>query len=244
MSQVHDLVEVTKDIATLLREALIIFVIVGILFWSSFFERKARDLGITKFDAGGMTIELAQAQNDTQKAATQVSAVQQQINDLSSQIQNSEQPGKSGGKENLNALLAPLLRKTMDANESLTSSLLNQQQLSQKVAQNSGDGSTFKAAPITGWVFLGQVDEAKTAWSGEGAQTVSGSVSPRFHKGEIISLTRPTLLYGEAESGHHLEGGVIKALPQGAQLEVLSKNPDYSHAVRGGNFIWLKVEPS
>jgi len=239
ISSFHDVIEVTKDVATLLREVIVVVVILLFFFWTSLFKNLATNLGITKFDVAGVEVTLAQSGDQTKKAAEQVAQVKQQLDNVGEQLQQLTKDPKApdiGAKvSSLTATVQTLQNQTDTADQTLRSSLLNQQQILKEVAPQAPSPDT------TGWLFLGQVDEQKQKWFGEGAKNVPSTLDPAIKEGTRFTLPRTTYLYGDAATGHHLEGPILSALPAGAQVEVLA-GPDYSHAIRGGYFIWAKVK--
>jgi hypothetical protein len=116
------------------------------------------------------------------------------------------------------------------ADQTLRNSLLNQQQILKEVAPQALTPDT------TGWLLLGQVDEEKQKWFGEGAKNAPSTLDPVIREGTRFTLPRTTYLYGDAATDHHFEGPILSALPAGTQVEVLA-GPDYSDAIRGGYFI-------
>jgi hypothetical protein len=238
-SRFRAFIDVTKDSATLLREIVIILLIVGLVFWTDYFREVAQKLGLKGVDVAGIALSLDESQTATKTAAGDVSNLQQQVNQLASRLQSLQDAAKgtklSSEVDSFVSLVTNLSDRTNAADQSLSSSLVKQQQVLNEASPASS------AAATIGWIFLGQVDESKTAWGGEGARTISPSVDPAaIQKGTVITLENSTFLYGDAKSGHHFEGPVLSALPRGAQVSVLD-NPDYSHAIRGGYFVWVKV---
>jgi hypothetical protein len=209
------------------------------LFYTSLFKNFATNLGITKVDVAGVEVTLAQSGDQTKKAAEQVAQVKQQLDSVGEQLQQLKKDPKAsniGDKvSSLTATVQTLQDQTETADQTLRSSLLNQQQILKEVAPQTPSPDT------TGWLFLGQVNEEKQEWFGEGAKNAPSTLDPVIKQGTRFTLPRTAYLYGDAATGHHFEGSILSALPAGPQVEVLA-GPDYSHAIRGGYFIWEKVK--
>ena len=235
----QSVIAVTKDVATLVREIVIVGVILLFFFWTSLFKNIASDMGITKIDVAGVELTLAQSGDQTKKAAGQVAQVKQQLDSVGEQLKqlmkDAKAPEISAKVSSLSATVQTLQNQTDAADQTLKNSLLNQQQILKAVAPQAASPDT------TGWLLLGQVDEEKRAWFGDGAKNAPSTLDPVVKPGTRFTVPRAAYLYSDAASGRHFEGAILSALPAESLVEVLA-GPDYSHAVRGGYFIWVKVK--
>lgn len=235
----QNVITVTKDVATLLRETVIVVVILLFFFWTSLFKNLASDMGITKIDVAGVELTLAQSGDQTKKAAGQVAQVKQQLDSVGEQLEqlmkDAKAPEITAKVSSLSATVHTLQDQTDAADQTLKSSLLNQQQILKAVAPQAPSPDT------TGWLYLGQVDEEKRTWFGDGAKNAPTTLDLVVKPGNRFTVPRTAYLYADAASGHHFEGAILSALPADSLVEVLA-GPDYSHAIRGGYFIWVKVK--
>jgi hypothetical protein len=102
--------------------------------------------------------------------------------------------------------------------------------------------SSPQSAKTPGWLFAGQVDDDHLKWSGEGAKNVPATASPVLKTGDKFTVTATAYLREDAPSGSHFGGKVIGVVPASGQVEVIA-DPQYSHAIAGGYFLWVKVQP-
>jgi hypothetical protein len=93
-SRFRNYLELTKDSATLLREAVIVFLIFGLFFWTGQFKSVAQRLGITEMDFGGLKVELRDSRTAMESAAAQAAILQSQALDLDSQLQKLQKTAK------------------------------------------------------------------------------------------------------------------------------------------------------
>ncbi len=91
------------------------------------------------------------------------------------------------------------------------------------------------AAGHFGWVFAGKVDETKTDWLSGGRKAVSGSYPP----GPRVTIAEASYLHADSGTSNHAAASVVGAIKAGQSFDVAGL--DWSHALGGGWFVWLKV---
>jgi hypothetical protein len=97
-------------------------------------------------------------------------------------------------------------------------------------------------AKIPGWLLAGHVQKDKAHWFGDSIQNVPNSLSPMLTIGEKVNVASIAYLRADAPPGQHFAGKVIGVVPANAQVQVIT-NADYSNAIAGGYFLWVKVQP-
>jgi len=207
----HGFVEATKDLFVLLREGCIVTLFVLVLFMPKTFQKVLGRVGISKVTTPFGDI-------DVRNTGEKVASVSRGITDGVAVLQQLQ-----------TQITDPVKKQDADADIKV---LVGQQAAAQVSAP--------QAAPAAGWVFLGHVDDSKQKWSGEGARNINPEVSPALKAGDRFSITTAAYFYSDAPSGHHLEGTVAGVLPAGTQVQVI-EDPQYSHALAGGDFLWVKV---
>ena len=224
----HGFVEATKDLFVLLREGCIVTLFVLVLFMPKTFQKVLGRVGISKVTTPFGDI-------DVRNTGEKVASVSRGITDGVAVLQQLQtqitDPVKKQKLQDLTTSLTGLQQQAHDADADIKV-LVGQQAAAQVSAP--------QAAPAAGWVFLGHVDDSKQKWSGEGAKNISSEESPALKTGDRFTIATAAYLYSDAPSGHHLEGTVAGVLPAGTQVQVI-EDPQYSHALAGGDFLWVKV---
>jgi len=233
-SAFHGFVELTKDLFVLLREILIATLLVLLLFMPHTFKTLLERVGISKVATPFGDI-------DVKNTGGRVANLSRGIVDsvaLLQQIQGeTTDPVKRQKLQDLTTSLQSLQKQAHDADSDVKALVSQQAALQQGSAQS---------APTSGWVFLGQVDDKKQNWSGEGAKNISPTFPPTFKAGDRFDLAPESgsaYLYGDDASGRHSEGTVAGVLPAGTRVQVIA-GPEYQKALAGGYFLWVKVSRS
>lgn len=225
----HGLVETSKDISVLLREFFILALIFLLLVMPGTFKKVLERVGISKLPTPFGDIDVAEAGGT-------VAHLNRGMGDIAARLrQIQDRTTDTGRKQELDTLvtsLQDLQQQAHTSDEQIKANLINQQATLQQ--------SSPQSVATSGWLFLGQVDEGKSKWSGEGAKNVDATVSPVLKAGGQFPLTNPAYVYSDAPSGHHLEGKLVGVFPVGTRVSVIA-DPEYSHALAGGYFLWVKV---
>jgi len=233
-SVLHNLVGYSKDASVLLRELCIVALCCLLFFKPCTLKTLLKNAGINTVPTplGNINVD------DIANAGSGVANISQGLSDglaLLQEIQSGKAavPNKEA-LQNLSASLQTLQQQAQSTDESLKSTIAKQQaQAAQSFPQ---------AAKQPGWLFAGHVDDTKTQWSGEGAKNVPATLPPQFTMSQKFSVASTAYLREDAPSGGHFGGKVISVVPANQQVQVVG-GPDYSHAIAGGYFVWLKVQP-
>ncbi len=228
----HGFVELSKDLFVLLREVSIVALFFLLLFMPATFKVLLGRVGISKVPTPFGDI-------DVKDTGETVSNLNRGITDSVARLQQIQgkttDPAKKQELETLTSYLQDLQQQAHASDEQIKTKLASQQARLQQSSPQSVQSS--------GWLFLGHVDDSKLKWSGEGAKNIDPTVSPALKAGDHFVLRAPAYLYSDAPSGHHLEGKIIGVFPAGTQVTVTA-GPEYSHALAGGFFLWVKVSRS
>jgi len=227
----HEAVGYTKDVAVLLREFCIVALCVLLFFFPATFKTLLGNAGIKTVPTPFGDIDVAST-GDT------VATINRGLSDNVACLQDLENKAKTPPANcdipHVMSYLQELQQEAQSTDETLKASLAKQQTA-------AAESSPTTAKP-SGWLFAGQVDESKMHWSGEGPKNVPASVSPVWTVNEKLTVTSSAYLHADAPSGSHFAGNVIYIVPSNSQVEVIA-DPQYSHAIAGGYFCWLKVQP-
>jgi hypothetical protein len=88
-----------------------------------------------------------------------------------------------------------------------------------------------------GWIYLGHVDESKTNWSP--SSTIVQRPSPSFNVGDVVTIADDVYVRADSSSSQRNQAAVIGVVRAGETIRVLEVG--YTHALRGGWFVWLRV---
>jgi hypothetical protein len=226
----HNFVDLSTDVFVLLREVLIVGLFSLLLFAPGVFTSLLTRVGISKVPTIFGDIDVKDAGNTVSTLnrglADSVVALQQ--------IQNA--PGEGNSKQELQKVteyLQDLQQQAQVTDDNIKTSLSAQQSTLQQISPQSKQ--------LSGWLFLGHVNKDKTHWSSEGPKNVAPTLSPVLVVGQRFTVAGPAYLHDDAPSGSHFGGKVISVVPVGAQVEVMVP-PEYSSAISGGFFLWVKVK--
>lgn len=228
---IHNFVGFTTDVSVLLRELCIVALFCLLFFAPNTFKALLTRIGISKISTPVGDIDVAGA-GDT------VSALNIGLSDSVERLQQIQ--GKlndANGKSDIQSVadyLRSLQQEAVATDAAIKTNIASQQAT---LAQSSP-----QSTKVPGWLFAGHVDEKEQHWSGEGAKNIPNTLSPVFTVGEKFGVTSPAYLRSDAPSGSHFGSKVIGVVPTNGQVEVVA-DPQYSHAIAGGNFVWLKVQP-
>jgi hypothetical protein len=227
----HEAVGYTKDFSVLLREICVVALFCLLFFWPAAFKSLLNRAGIK-------TVPTPFGDIDVASTSDSVATINRGLSDSVACLQEIQDKTKNATAncdiQQLKTYLQDLQQQAQSTDETLKTNLVQQQTA-------AAQASPATAKP-TGWLFAGQVDESKMHWSGEGPKNVPASLSPVWTINEKLTVTSSAYIHADAASGSHFAGNVIYVVPANSQVQVVA-DPQYSHAIAGGFFCWLKVQP-
>jgi hypothetical protein len=227
----HDLVGLTTDVSVLLRELCVVALFCLLFFAPVTFKSLLTRIGISK-------VATPFGEIDVNGAGATVSTLNRGLSDTVARLDQiqatvSDPRGKSE-LQDITYYLQNLQQQAQATDETIKSNLVIRQATVEQISPQS--------TKIPGWLFVGHVDKDKLHWSAEGARNVPATLSPVLTVGEKFSVTAPSYLREDAPSGTHFGGKVIGIVPANGQV-LVTNPPDYSSAIAGGFFLWVKVQP-
>ena len=229
--QLHNFVGVTTDVSVLLRELCVVALFGLLFFWPDTFKSRLTRLGISKLatpvgeidinGAGGTVATLNRGLSDTIMRLQQIQTA-------------SKDPHISSELQKITTYLQSMQQEAATTDESIKTTLATQQTTQEQTSPQS--------ANLPGWILAGHVGADKLHWFGDSGQNVSNTLSPNFTVGEKFNVISHVYLRADAPSGAHFGGKAIGIVPANGQVQVIS-GPDYSNAIAGGYFLWVKVQP-
>jgi len=169
------------------------------------------------------------------QAAGQVQSAKREVSDAAAAVDGLIPTASEANRARLQDLSTKL---------SLTATQLD---VPERVLGASAKAAAAKAAasdsePVAesreGWMYVGHVDEAKSAWRER--PTVVQAATPAFKAGDAVTITDDVYLHADTSGVQRSMAAVVGALRTGEQATVL--DVDYTHALSGGWFLWLKVK--
>ena len=100
-------------------------------------------------------------------------------------------------------------------------------------AQQKAPGGDAKPE---GWIYLGHVDETKSTWDPK-PRTVQ--TRPLLKPGEVITVTDDVYVRADSASPRRNQAPVVGVVRAGQDVTVMDVS--YTHAARGGWFLWVRV---
>jgi len=224
-------IEASKNVAVLAREVVLIIVIILAISSPVRVAKVMTSLGVTEWDVLGMKGTFAQAS----QASDTVQQLQETVTKLTSQIQALH------SKTNLPPAAQQDVRQIVQSLDVAKNSVDAAQQQIQNdvVRQQQKMVAAGFTAPNEGWVYVGRVSEDKTTWV-DGPKNVRG-IPPNPSPGTVVTTVNSVVLRDPASTpGKRALGEIVTGVGPNVTLRVL--DTDYSHALAGGNFLWLKVK--
>jgi hypothetical protein len=229
--RLHDLVGITTDVSVLLREICIVALFCLLFFWPDTFRSLLTRVGISK-----VTTPIGEI--DVNGAGGTVATLNRGLSDSIERLQEIQStfsdPQAKHDLPGITDYLKKLQQEAEATDDKIKTDLVKQQATSEQTSPQS--------AKIPGWLLAGRVDKNKQHWLGDGAKNVPAPLSPQLTVGEKFSVTTHAYLRADAPSGSHLGGKVIGVVPANGPVVVIAP-PDYSSAIAGGYFCWVKVQP-
>jgi hypothetical protein len=121
-------------------------------------------------------------------------------------------------------------------NEAATQLQLPNQVLGSALRDQADDPGAAHAR--VGWIYCGQVDESKQVWVPQGRSNLVQTPTA-VKVGEVVTLTDDVYIRNDSGTAQKSAGAVVGVARPGNKAHVLSV--DYSPALSGGSFLWLRV---
>jgi len=228
--------EKLRDMAGAIRELLFVGVlsalVLVVIFWPEELAVRLDKLGVEEIGVGSLTAKLRESNKLTLEAADDLADIALRVEELEASVK--QEAGDSGGASNG---AAELFKKLNTLNQKLI-----QASKTQQAVLVESDAKADMGSQLTGWIFLGKVQEDRTTWDASNRRTIQQG-QPTIAGGQVLEITDDVYVRGEPENpGRYSSGKALGVLPIGQRVIALG-SPMYSHARGGGWFLWLKVRP-
>ncbi len=186
-----------------------------------------------KWELGAFGIKVVDIPIEQRQADLQ--AISAQFDQLSTSLEKGAAPAKL--KVEASVLAQTLERLKAEGDNSIKAAV---QLLAQK-EQNTSASAQAKDKRLTGWVFLGRVDDSpQRNWQPQAA-TVEPIAFAGITKGAELVVKDSVFVRGDDGDADRSRRDVIGVARKGDRLRVLDK-PYPSRSKLGGDFIWVMVE--
>jgi hypothetical protein len=227
-------IQLLKEIFLLLREAIIVLLFLFLLMFPTSFKNKLVELGFSRVEFMGMDMNLSEQIKETADAGKQVADLQLQASGLKSVIDSIQK--KSTNPEE-KKILKSLSNKT-ETMYSTANKLDGNIKQRMSVQQEALTEQTNIKAPDEGWIYAGKINQEQTTW----LLSIKPTIAERkinYESGEELTITDDVYLRKDEVTTMRANSEVIAVIKAGEKVIFIEK--DYSHAVGGGWFMWLKV---
>lgn len=217
-----------KDVVAALRDGTIFALFVALLTAPGWVRDRLVGAGFTKGSIAGF--EWQASLERARETAQRVSAAKRENENLAQEIAAIAATSQDPQVEQLKDRALAARSEILQAEALVKRDLSRQQEIVKAIEPEH--------APLTGWLYLGAVDEAKAAWKPESPISIH-AVPPALQPGQTLALRDDRYLRVDAASGNRAKAPVAGLVRSGERVEVLEV--DHSHARAGGWFVWARV---
>jgi hypothetical protein len=233
LNHMKEKLSLLKEFFGMVREALIIFLFLFLFCFPTAFKSQLARVGFDKFDMGGLSMEIKSQMKETAQTGDQVAELQQQIGSLKTIIDSLASKSTNSEEKKTLSGLAERTQSIYSSTDLLDTKVKQQLSLQQrdavKLKINIAD---------EGWIYVGKLNETKTEWDNSIPSTIAEHKLD-FQSGDIVTIIDDVYLRSDGASTSHANSQVIGVIKASEKVIYLSK--DFSHAVNGGWFLWLRV---
>jgi hypothetical protein len=204
------------------RESLVILVVLIVAIFPKTTAVHLHDLGFTTLRTPVGDVDLAQVAGGVRDARLNVSDSVAALDEISKNLP------PSPIKERVDLVVSDL--------KSTADHLQGPDQILATAVRRQAEASQNPTAR-EGWIYLGHVDESKKDWTP--VPTAVKNASPQFKPGDVVAVSDDLYLRADSSTTQRNQAPVIGVVRSGQQVHVLDIG--YTHSLRGGWFIWLKV---
>lgn len=241
------LLDVAKDGFTILRDFALLVVFIALLFFPTQLNGVLTRAGITKVN-GGVFEWQRQVQESADKSAMagqETGASIQSLQQTKAQIQ--QMAAETGNPAMKRALLQVAeqmdaqLNSLSSADSTLADAYHGQKQVLASAAAAAGTPVAAGAteAGLEGWFYTGEASHDHKQWITPPPPKIDAA-TPQLQPGQEVTLTDSVFLRADKQPGQTFnQANIVGTIEKGSRAQVLAVAP--SHALNGGDFLWMKV---
>ncbi|MCC6370572.1 MAG: hypothetical protein IT236_06195 [Bacteroidia bacterium] len=230
-------VALIKEILASLRELILILVFIMVLFAPKLVNTILNSAGFVQGNIMGFEwkSKVDSLNKNSRDMGTLVSQISdQRIPNISSAIESLEKKIKDPAlKDTLMTIkmqLSDIQVATKQADDIIQQSIIQQEHF-------TPEKEIFTVQ--NGWFYGGHVKDNKKEWMKGAAKNIESNEPPTA-KGASVKLNSDTYLRKDTDGGFYTKSPVISVLEKDAEFEV--QEIGYTKALKGGYFIWIKVQ--
>ena len=236
-SKLEILGTIIRNVVSALRDSVVFFLFVLLLFTPTTIRDRLVEAGFTKGSIAGFEwgAELESAAEQTKsigqsvEQASENSVLIARLNKLEREITD---PTVKATVKSIEKEAQESSTKLQAVDRNVRHNFAVQQQIVAKIRPS--------AVTKAGWLYLGKLSQDKTAWVAGSPKHVK-SISPTISSGETLTVIDDVYLRErDTVNGRPKRGKILGAAKEGDIIEVIDLN--YSHAQGGGLFVWAKVQ--
>ena len=217
-----------------LREAIIVLLFLFLIFFPNKFKERLAEMGFEVFEWGGLKLNLKEQYEKAKNAGQQVDELKTQSQQIYAALDSvSKRIGTPGEKKLIDSLKMQTGRII-----SLSSNLDNNMKTQLAVQEQVLTKSNLIEQAEEGWIYAGKINEAKTQWERSVKKTIAESVTD-FKPGHLITIVDDVYLRSGKDERQFKSAKILSVIKEKEKVEFIAI--DYSHAIGGGWFVWLKV---
>lgn len=232
LAAIRSWVDIGKDLFALLRDLLLFLLLLIVVAFPTHVVERLREAQVSKIEGPGFSLEIQQVQQAKQEALAASAAVDQ------SKAQTDEALRKLdeivAAKPELAPIVNPLRQQVNQSSAALNtaeSRLVTTVASQQDVLAKAG----AQTAPVTGWMYLGHVDEAKKAWVSRTTDAPWPLTPPATAR-----VTDATYIRAEGAPNARSTARPLGAAAAG-QVVAIEAVDTNGHLKAGGWTVWAKV---
>lgn len=239
--RVKALIDLAKDALALVRDVAILVLLLGLLFLPRTLNGVLKKAGISQIDVAGVQWSAVEdAARKSAAAGSETSAASASVQQARAVLQHIADTSKDpGAVKSANLALGDIdgsITTLAQASSSIASSYLNQQ----TVLQSAPTSVTAPAAPLEGWIYLGEVDRSMQHWVKPPAPKIDNP-TPAIKSGDTITINDDLFVRADKTAGQIFnQAATLGAIRRGTTAQVEEVRP--SPARNGGYFLWVKVK--
>ncbi len=227
---------VVRNLVSALRDSVLFLLFLLLLLTPDTLRNRLENAGFTKGSIAGFewqtTLESTAAQTKTigqtvEQANEDYQTLIARLHALETQIQD---PGLRDTVKGIEQEAEASRQSLTHADRVIRQSLSTQQQLVKKI--------TPSAVIETGWIYIGWTTEDKKQWA-NGSRFTTDASSPQLARGTTLTITDQVYLHEDGPALGRAKAKILGVFDRGDTVRVM--NWDYSHAKKGGWFLWANV---
>jgi len=240
---VNSVLTTTQSLFTVLRDVFLVVLFVVLLGFPTQLNSILTKAGISHLNGGIFTWQQQAQQAATQStsaaqanssASDALDSVKSALDAIASQSKDPDIRKQAADASNEAAGSIAFLD---NANSSLAHSVVTQQKMLQTAVPGA---SSPPPAPATqGWVYIGRADPTHQSWMNPPRPKISAG-SPAVSAGQTVTFTDDIFLRADKGQNQTFNQAAILGAVRSGTTAIISQL-DYSHARKGGDFVWIKV---